>query len=57
MNLMKVMVNRTLTMDSKATTPALVGVPQTSQLKQEMTGFIQKRAVAKKMSLVGLQER
>ena len=55
MGLMK-MVNRILTMDSKATTPALVGVLRTSQLKQEMTGFIQKRAVVKKMSM-GLQER
>ena len=49
MNPMKEMEDRPPTMISKLIAPALVGVPQMSQLKQETIGLIQKRAVMKKM--------
>ena len=48
MNPMKETEDRPPTMISKLIAPALVGVPRTSQLKQETIGLIQKRAVTKK---------
>ena len=59
MNLMKEAENsRTPTMISKLIALALVGVPRTSQLKQETIGLIQKRAVTKKMKKnMGLRAR
>ena len=57
MNPMKETENKILTMISKVIAPALVGVPRTSQLKQETIGLIQKRAVTKKKKKKGLRAR